>query len=89
MEIVALPGSTNEIIVSPLPSLLTVCYDNLTAKQFIQISNHEGKEVASPFIGATPPHLDQSGRVAGPSFPLLLITENIKSLHVDFESTQS
>ena len=53
---------------------------------FIKISNHEGEEAASPFIGAPPTHLDQSFRVSGPSFPLLSIPENMESPYVDYKS---
>ena len=34
---------------------------------FIKISNSEGEDSVSPFIGAPPPHLDKNGGVAGTS----------------------
>ena len=68
MEIVSLPGSTSDRIIFPRLSLLTVCDVILTAETFIRLSNHLGEEAVSPFLGALPTHLDQSGRVAGTSF---------------------
>ena len=86
MEIVALNGYTSDRRVFPRPPLFTVWDDNVTLKKFIQISNHEGEEDVSPFIGAPSLHLDQSGGVSGTSPPLLLMPENMKSPHVYYES---
>ena len=68
MEIVALPGSTSDRIVFSCLSLFTVCDENVTAETFIHLSNHLGEEAVSPFLGELPPHLDQSGGVAGTLF---------------------
>ena len=86
MKIVALSGSTGDISVSPRPSLSTVCDDIVTAETFIHLYNHKGEEAVSPFVGAPPPHLDQSGRVGGTSFPLPSMPENMESTHMDYES---
>ena len=42
METVALSGSISDRIVSPFPSLFTICGDNVTAETFIRLSNREG-----------------------------------------------
>ena len=47
MEIMALPDSTSDRIFSPLPSLFTVCDDNITAEMFFRLSNHEVEESVS------------------------------------------
>ena len=65
MEIVPMIDYTSDIRVLPHPYLFTVCDDNVTAETFIDISNNEGEEVVSTFIGAPPAHLNQSGVVAG------------------------
>ena len=72
MEIVALTDSSSNRIVLPRPCLFAICDENVTAETSIHLSNHEVEEALSPFIRASPPHMDQCGRVAGILFQLYI-----------------